>query len=239
MGDADPVRRLRSSPLCAAVGDRRPSPNATVAFIVGLALAFFVSAARWLVVVLLVGVASGCLQAADGDGHRFAVVTVDGRIVEHGDDRDPSACGRPLWSAGLSLEDRRVSLLADREPKQAPRLAVWDDVIEVHAGNRTVCEWPILTLTGDEALTWSARLHELDRSFDLTVEDDAVAVDGAALAPGENRTVRVNHTPERSNHTYEGELVFTYHGRWPADSLETVAEESEVTGHRGVVKTWP
>lgn len=199
------------------------------------------SSRPWLIGLLLVlSAAAGCLQEAEEEDppEPFAVVTVTGEIVERGEERDPSACGRPLWSAGLSTDDRRLTVLERHVPEDPARLAVWDDVVEVHAGNHTTCEWPLLTLTDEKRSNWTLHFRDLKRSFEVRVLDEGLAVGSQRLDRGESREVTIDRSPEGSNHTYEGELSFTFHGFWAADRLQAVAGEDGVRGRQGVVKNW-
>lgn len=194
----------------------------------------------WLIGLLLVlPAATGCLQGAEEhEPDPFAVVTVTGEVVERGAERDPSPCGRPLWSAGLSTDDRTLTVLERHVPDDAAQLAVWDDVVEVHAGNHTTCEWPLLTLTDERRANWTLHFWNLKRTFEVRVLDEVLAVGSQSLDPGESWEVVIDRSPEGSNYTYEGEVSFTFHGFWSADRLDAVASEDGIRGRQGEVKTW-
>lgn len=177
---------------------------------------------------------AGCLQEPVQPS-TFAVVTVEGRIVEEGQARDQYACGRPLWSAGLATEDRQLTVLEHRVPDGTIQIALWDDLLQVHAGNWTACEWPILSLSTDEAFTWTAMHRSLEHPFDLRRQGDNLTVDGKTLAAGETATVEVDRSPEGSNYTYTGQIEVTFHGSWSSERLETVTTEEAIRGSRGVV----
>lgn len=190
--------------------------------------------AIWLAAALLSVGAAGCLEEP-AEPSTFAVVTVDGRIVEEGEARQESVCGRPLWSAGLATEDRQLTVLEHRVPNGTIQIALWDDVVQVHAGNWTACEWPILSLSTEDAWTWTAAHRNLERSFELRRSGETLTVGNETLTAGEDWTVEVDENPEGSSYTYTGQLEFTFHGFWPSEQLVTVASEDGVRGAIGVV----
>lgn len=190
-------------------------------------------------VLLLLPTATGCLQGAEDEPDPFAVVTISGEVFEHGEERHPHACGRPLWSAGLSEENRRLTILEDHAPSGQLRLALWDTVAEVNAGNWSACEWPVASLLTTDQATWTLDHNFLERSFPVERTGERLAVDGTNLSAGENRTVHVDERPAGTDYTYRGRLTFTFHGVWPAKSLETVDSEEDIVGVEGTVERSP
>lgn len=201
--------------------------------------------------ILLAAVTSGCLeeladQGEDDEQGAFALVTVKGTITEHGEERDPHACGRPLWSAGLTTgEEPQLSLRGDPDHRGSIRLALWDTVQEVHAGGWSACEWPRLTTTGNQSLAWTLDHRRAELALTVQVVDGNLSVGNHTLLAGQSWTTSIEQQHDGSeengsqeaedSYTYNGSLTFTYHGLWPADRLTFVDSEDGIRGHRG---TW-
>lgn len=201
--------------------------------------------------ILLATATSGCIEeladlGEDDEQGAFALVTVEGTITEHGEDRHPHACGRPAWTAGLNTgEEPQLSLREDPDHQGPIRLALWDTIQEVHAGGWSACEWPRLTTTASQSLGWRLNHNYAELALTIQVVDGNLSVGNHTLLAGQSWTTSIdqqhdtseeNGSPQaQDSYTYNGSLTFTYHGLWPDDRLTFVDSEEEIRGVRG---TW-
>ncbi len=170
------------------------------------------------------------------------MVTVEGTIEEHGEERDRYECDRPRDTAGLQTGAQTLTVIEDEaEGRTGPvGLALWEDVILVRAGGWTACEWPLLHTSAASPLAWRLQEHALSLEMDVTVEGETATLGDLTLEPGDVATMSISY-PEDAGpdtaYTYTGNLTVTHHGVWPIDSVETVDSEQELVGTTGLWAT--
>jgi hypothetical protein len=189
-----------------------------------------------LTVCLVAAAFAGC--AGPGDpGERFAVVTVTGEIVEEGPDRDRYECDQPSFGAGLRLADERLTVREGEAPAEPLRLALWDDVVAVHAGNWSACEWPVLVPSADGELNWTLVHNAYERTFAIGLANETLTVEDQRLGAGGEVEVPIRATVQDAGerYSYRGNLTFAFHGLWGADGFERVADEGDLVGEVGTL----
>ncbi len=204
-------------------------------------LAWPMMSGRPLLVVSLIAVLAlaGCATTPSppSDPEDVTVLTIEGTIEEHGQERDPYECDRPLDTAGLQASAQSLTVIEGEEHTGPIGLALWEDVVLERAGGWTACEWPLLHTSARDPLTWRLQEHDLELELNMTTDGETATLGDLTLEPGDAKTLRISYPedPDRSTpYTYTGNLTVTHHGVWPADSVEVVTNQQSLSGTTGL-----